>query len=143
MKNTEYITERHFIHRVGWLRAAVLGANDGIVSTSSLMVGVAAANTSHSNIVIAGIAGLIAGAMSMAAGEYVSVSSQTDTEDADIAREKKELAENKTYEREELASIYTKRGLDLPLAPQSRLISSCVMMPSRLTPAMNSAFRNG
>jgi VIT1/CCC1 family predicted Fe2+/Mn2+ transporter len=80
------------------------------------MVGVAAANTSHSNIVIAGIAGLIAGAMSMAAGEYVSVSSQTDTEDADIAREKKELAENKTYEREELASIYTKRGLDLPLA---------------------------
>lgn len=116
MAITKFISIRHFTHRVGWLRAAVLGANDGIVSTSSLIVGVAAANSSHDSILIAGMAGLIAGAMSMAAGEYVSVSSQTDTEKADISRERKEILKNIKFEREELANIYVKRGLDLSLA---------------------------
>ena len=109
-------TERHLVSRVGWLRAAVLGANDGIVSTASLIVGVAAAAAAPSDVLITGIAGLVAGAMSMAAGEYVSVSSQSDTEQADLARERKELADSPELEREELANIYRKRGLDQDLA---------------------------
>jgi hypothetical protein len=104
--------ELHRTDRIGWLRAAVLGANDGIVSTASLIVGVAAAETTHSNVLIAGVAGLVAGAMSMAAGEYVSVSSQADTEKADLARESNELATRPDFELAELASIYVARGLD-------------------------------
>jgi vacuolar iron transporter family protein len=103
--------ERHLVARVGWLRAAVLGANDGIVSTASLIVGVAAAATGRNEILIAGAAGLVAGAMSMAAGEYVSVSSQADTERADIARETAELAANPEFEHEELAKLYVDRGV--------------------------------
>jgi vacuolar iron transporter family protein len=110
--------ERHRTDRIGWLRAAVLGANDGIVSTASLVVGVAAANASSGDILIAGVAGLVAGAMSMAAGEYVSVSSQADTERADLERERKELATDDKFEHEELAAIYVKRGLDESLAKQ-------------------------
>ena len=110
--------ERHRTNRIGWLRAAVLGANDGIVSTASLVVGVAAANAANSDILIAGVAGLVAGAMSMAAGEYVSVSSQADTEQADIEREREELAIDDKSEYEELAAIYVKRGLDASLAKQ-------------------------
>ena len=108
--------ERHLVERIGWLRAAVLGANDGIVSTASLIVGVAAGAASRNEILLAGIAGLVAGAMSMAAGEYVSVSSQSDTEEADLARERKELATDVEFERAELAQIYVKRGLDPQLA---------------------------
>lgn len=108
--------ERHNVDRIGWLRAAVLGANDGIVSTSSLIVGVAAASAKPSDILLTGVAGLVAGAMSMAAGEYVSVSSQSDTEHADLARETKELANTPEFEREELAQIYVKRGVDHDLA---------------------------
>ena len=108
--------ESHLVERIGWLRAAVLGANDGIVSTASLIVGVAAAAGTPSDILVAGIAGLVAGAMSMAAGEYVSVSSQSDTEQADLSRERRELAENIDFEREELAQIYVARGLDADLA---------------------------
>lgn len=108
--------ELHRIERVGWLRAAVLGANDGIVSTSSLLVGVAAAQSTHGEILTAGIAGLVAGAMSMAAGEYVSVSSQADTEGAEIERERRELALEPELERQELAQIYVGRGLDPALA---------------------------
>ena len=110
--------ESHLVARIGWLRAAVLGANDGIVSTASLIVGVAAAAATQNDVLIAGIAGLVAGAMSMAAGEYVSVSSQSDTEQADLARERKELSENIGFEREELADIYVKRGVDKRLARQ-------------------------
>jgi vacuolar iron transporter family protein len=110
--------ESHLVSRIGWLRAAVLGANDGIVSTASLIVGVAAASAASSDILIAGVAGLVAGAMSMAAGEYVSVSSQSDTEGADLARERAELASQPEFEREELAQIYVKRGLDPKLARQ-------------------------
>ena len=108
--------ERHRTHRTGWLRAAVLGANDGIVSTASLILGVATAGAGTQGILIAGVAGLVAGAMSMAAGEYVSVSSQADTERADLARESKELAENPEQEHAELAAIYAERGLDEALA---------------------------
>ena len=108
--------EQHRTQRVGWLRASVLGANDGIVSTASLVVGIAASNATHQAIVVAGIAGLVAGAMSMAAGEYVSVSSQADTERADIERERGELATDVDYERDELATIYVRRGLDSTLA---------------------------
>jgi VIT1/CCC1 family predicted Fe2+/Mn2+ transporter len=108
--------ESHLVSRIGWLRAAVLGANDGIVSTASLIVGVAAATATSSDVLIAGIAGLVAGAMSMAAGEYVSVSSQSDTERADLARERAELASQPGFEREELAQIYVKRGLEPKLA---------------------------
>jgi VIT1/CCC1 family predicted Fe2+/Mn2+ transporter len=108
--------ERHKTHNIGWLRAAVLGANDGIVSTASLIVGVAAASADHKTVLVAGLAGLVAGAMSMAAGEYVSVSSQADTENADLNREKSELAENIEGEKKELANIYVKRGLDRELA---------------------------
>ncbi|TPM89927.1 MULTISPECIES: VIT family protein [unclassified Mesorhizobium] len=111
-------SENHLVSRVGWLRAAVLGANDGIVSTASLIVGVAAANAAASNVLVAGVAGLVAGAMSMAAGEYVSVSSQSDTEQADLAREKGELATQPDFERQELAEIYVKRGLEPTLALQ-------------------------
>ena len=110
--------ENHLVSRIGWLRAAVLGANDGIVSTSSLIVGVAAAAATRSDVVLAGVAGLVAGAMSMAAGEYVSVSSQSDTEQADLARERKELSEDPEGELEELTQIYVKRGLHQPLARQ-------------------------
>ena len=110
--------EVHRSHRVGWLRAAVLGANDGIVSTASLIIGVAAANTTQANILLAGVAGLVAGAMSMAAGEYVSVSSQSDTETADLAVEKISLEKNYEYEKVELAKIYEGRGLDPGLAKQ-------------------------
>jgi len=111
-------SERHYSQRIGWLRAAVLGANDGVVSTASLIVGVAAAGTDRGAVLLAGIAGLVAGAMSMAAGEYVSVSSQADTEAADLAREREELETNEDYEREELARIYMARGLDAALAQQ-------------------------
>lgn len=104
--------ERHKVTRVGWLRAAVLGANDGIVSTASLIVGVAAASAGRSDVLVAGVAGLVAGAMSMAAGEYVSVSSQSDTEAADLTRERGELATQPEAEREELAGLYRGRGLD-------------------------------
>jgi VIT1/CCC1 family predicted Fe2+/Mn2+ transporter len=110
--------EHHLIARIGWLRAAVLGANDGIVSTASLIVGVAAAAATQHEVLIAGVAGLVAGAMSMAAGEYVSVSSQSDTERADLARERKELSEDTGAELDELTGIYVKRGVDEPLARQ-------------------------
>ena len=110
--------ERHRTHRIGWLRAAVLGANDGIVSTASLVLGVAAAGASSANILIAGVAGLVAGAMSMAAGEYVSVSSQADTERADLDRERKELATDPVHELAELTAIYVGRGLDATLAAE-------------------------
>ena len=108
--------ETHRTERIGWLRAAVLGATDGIVSTASLVVGVAAANASRADILVAGVAGLVAGALSMAAGEYVSVSSQADTEQADLTRERKELATDRVFEEAELAGIYEKRGLDPALA---------------------------
>jgi vacuolar iron transporter family protein len=110
--------EHHLGHRMNWLRAAVLGANDGIVSTASLIVGVAAAHGSHASILTAGLASLVAGAMSMAAGEYVSVSSQADMEKAEAAVEAKELAEDEPGERKELANIYVKRGLTKDLAKQ-------------------------
>lgn len=110
--------EAHRSQRIGWLRAAVLGANDGIVSTASLMIGVAAANLARSELLLAGVAGLVAGAMSMAAGEYVSVSSQADTERADLARERAELKAQPESEHKELAVIYVKRGLAPELAQQ-------------------------
>ena len=109
-------SEPHRVHHTGWLRAAVLGANDGIVSTSSLVLGVSAAGASSQNIVIAGVAGLVAGAMSMAAGEYISVSSQTDTERADLDRERKELAADPEHEHAEMTAMYVARGLDHNLA---------------------------
>ena len=110
--------QHHLVDRIGWLRAAVLGANDGILSTASLIIGVAAAAATQSDVLIAGVAGLVAGAMSMAAGEYVSVSSQSDTERADLARERQELSDNPEFELDELADIYVKRGVDRELAPQ-------------------------
>ena len=110
--------ERHATDRIGWLRASVLGANDGIVSTASLVIGVAAAHTGHASIMVAGIAGMVAGAMSMAAGEYVSVYSQADTEQADLAREKLELETDWDHEFQELAAIYVTRGLEPALADQ-------------------------
>jgi VIT1/CCC1 family predicted Fe2+/Mn2+ transporter len=111
-------TESHLVSRIGWLRAAVLGANDGILSTASLIVGVAAAVATRNEVLIAGVAGLVAGAMSMAAGEYVSVSSQADTESADLARERKELSEDNASEHDELAGIYVERGVAPDLARQ-------------------------
>jgi len=114
-------TERHLVSRIGWLRAAVLGANDGIVSTASLVIGVAAAGGSKQALLVAGVAGLVAGAMSMAAGEYVSVSSQSDTERADIARETAELRDQPEFEIEELANIYVGRGLTPDLAREVAL----------------------
>lgn len=112
MPGSKVHRERHQVQRIGWLRAAVLGANDGIVSTASLIVGVAAAASSKGEVLLAGVAGLVAGAMSMAAGEYVSVSSQADTEAADLDRERAELATDPEFEHRELAAIYRKRGLD-------------------------------
>jgi len=111
-------TETHLLERIGWLRASVLGANDGIVSTSSLVLGVAAAGADSATMLLTGTAGLVAGAMSMAAGEYVSVSSQADAEAADIAKEKAELTDSPAAERAELVAIYQKRGLDRALAEQ-------------------------
>jgi VIT1/CCC1 family predicted Fe2+/Mn2+ transporter len=108
--------EKHVVARIGWLRAAVLGANDGIISTASLIIGVAASGASRSSIVVSGFAALVAGAMSMAAGEYVSVSSQSDTERSDLAREKKELATNPEAELAELAGFYTQRGVNADIA---------------------------
>jgi VIT1/CCC1 family predicted Fe2+/Mn2+ transporter len=113
--------ETHLVERIGWLRAAVLGANDGIISTASLILGVAAAAAGKSDILLAGVAGLVAGAMSMAAGEYVSVSSQSDTEQADLARERRELSEDPEFEKEELAQIYVARGVEPQLARQVAL----------------------
>jgi VIT1/CCC1 family predicted Fe2+/Mn2+ transporter len=110
--------ESHLVHRIGWLRAAVLGANDGIISTASLVLGVAAAAMSKGDVLLAGVAGLVAGAMSMAAGEYVSVSSQSDTELADLARERRELHDQPDLELEELAQIYVSRGLTVELASE-------------------------
>src|SRR6478752_10311507 len=110
--------EGHKIHRIGWLRAAVLGANDGIVSTASLVVGVAAAEAARGSVLVAGMAGVVAGALSMAAGEYVSVSSQADTERADLDRERRELATQPQAEEDELTGIYVGRGLDPDLARQ-------------------------
>src|SRR5438874_6872015 len=112
MRSLHRHREKHLVKRIGWLRAAVLGANDGIVSTGSLIVGVAAASAARGDVLLAGVAGLVAGAMSMAAGEYVSVSSQSDTENADLAREKAELHDDPSGEEKELAGIYVKRGLD-------------------------------
>jgi VIT1/CCC1 family predicted Fe2+/Mn2+ transporter len=109
-------SENHLVKRIGWLRAAVLGANDGIISTASLVLGVASAAASRNDIMLTGVAGLVAGAMSMAAGEYVSVSSQSDTEHADLGREKRELAEDPVFEREELAQLYVARGVEAGLA---------------------------
>jgi VIT1/CCC1 family predicted Fe2+/Mn2+ transporter len=111
-------SEHHVVERLGWLRAAVLGANDGLLSTSSLIIGVASAQGTHQNVLIAGISGLVAGAMSMAAGEYVSVSSQSDSEQADLGRERRELSADREGELQELAGIYVKRGLDRSLAMQ-------------------------
>ena len=111
-------SENHLIDRIGWLRAAVLGANDGIISTASLVVGVAAASTTANEAIVAGVAGLVAGAMSMAAGEYVSVSSQADTESADLARERRELEADPEAELAELTSIYVARGVEPDLARQ-------------------------
>jgi VIT1/CCC1 family predicted Fe2+/Mn2+ transporter len=116
--------ERHLIERIGWLRAAVLGANDGIVSTASLIVGVGAASAPKAQVLLAGVAGLVAGAMSMAAGEFVSVSSQADTERADLAREKRELDEDWQAEREELAGIYVSRGL----SPDAAIVTADQLM---------------
>jgi VIT1/CCC1 family predicted Fe2+/Mn2+ transporter len=110
--------EKHLVNRIGWLRAAVLGANDGIISTASLIVGVAAAAAKQNDVLIAGVSGLVAGAMSMAAGEYVSVSSQSDTENADLAKERRELHSNPEGELDELAEIYVKRGVEIDLARQ-------------------------
>jgi len=109
-------SESHYVNRLGWLRAAVLGANDGILSVASIVSGMAAGNASRGNILLAGLAGLVAGATSMATGEYVSVSSQSDTEKADLTREERELKNNPSFEFEELAQIYVSRGLDLTLA---------------------------
>ena len=116
MTPSRHHTERHRTDRIGWLRAAVLGANDGIVSTASLLVGVAAASSSHRSILVTGVAALVAGAMSMAAGEYVSVHSQADTEQADLALERTELEQNPVAERRELTAIYLARGLEPSLA---------------------------
>lgn len=110
--------EIHLVERIGWLRAAVLGANDGIISTASLILGVASAAAARGEVLLAGVAGLVAGAMSMAAGEYVSVSSQSDTEQADLARERQELATDPEFEKEELAQIYVARGVETGLARQ-------------------------
>ena len=122
--------ESHLVSRIGWLRAAVLGANDGIISTASLIVGVAAAAAKQDDVLIAGVAGLAAGAMSMAAGEYVSVSSQSDTEQTDLARERKELSEHAELELDELASIYVGRGVDPALA---RRVAQQLMAKDALT----------
>jgi vacuolar iron transporter family protein len=117
-------SETHRVHRLGWLRAAVLGANDGLISTSSLIVGMAAAHAASQDVLVAGLAGLVGGSLSMAAGEYVSVSSQADTESADLARERRELATTPEAEHRELAGIYVSRGLTPELADQVALTSA-------------------
>ena len=122
--------EHHLVDRIGWLRAAVLGANDGILSTASLIVGVAAAAATKNAVLVAGVAGLVAGAMSMATGEYVSVSSQSDAEQADLARERNELRDNVEFEEEELAQIYVMHGLEPPLA---RKVAQQLMAKDALT----------
>jgi len=122
--------EHHLVDRIGWLRAAVLGANDGILSTASLIVGVAAAAATKNAVLVAGVAGLVAGAMSMATGEYVSVSSQSDTEQADLARQRNDLRDNIGFEKEELAQIYVKRGLEPSLA---RKVAQQLMAKDALT----------
>ncbi len=144
--------EQHFIGRIGWLRAAVLGANDGIISTASLIVGVAAASNSPAEILTAGIAGMVAGAMSMAAGEFVSVSSQSDTERADLAREKRELSDSPEAEAWELAQIYVRRGVEPETGPagcraahgEGRARRSCAgragHLGGDLRPAIQAAF---
>jgi len=129
--------EGHAVNRLGWLRAAVLGANDGILSTSSLIIGVASAHGTHQSILIAGVSGLVAGAMSMASGEYVSVSSQSDSERADIAREGRELRDNRAAETRELADIYVRRGLDMALA---MTVAEQLMMRLARIPVTNSEF---
>jgi vacuolar iron transporter family protein len=129
MRNLHHHREHHLVERIGWLRAAVLGANDGIVSTASIIVGVAAAASVKGDILLAGTAGLVAGAMSMAAGEYVSVSSQADTERADLARECAELKADPAAEQDELAEIYVKRGLDPELA---KLVARELMVKNAL-----------
>ena len=129
MRASHKRSERHLVSRIGWLRAAVLGANDGIVSTASLIVGVAAAAATKSDILLAGTAGLVAGAMSMAAGEYVSVSSQSDTERADLNREREELRTDPAAEEDELTGIYVERGLDPKLA---RLVARALMAKNPL-----------
>ena len=134
-------SEIHMVHRIGWLRAAVLGANDGLVSTSSLVVGVAAAGSGRPEVLIAGLAGLVAGAMSMAAGEYVSVSSQTDAEQADLARETRELAETPEAELEELTRIYVERGLDRGACREGGGSADQARCPSDRTPATSLASR--
>ena len=118
MRTRPHHTERHRTERIGWLRAAVLGANDGIVSTASLVLGVAAAGSSHGSVLLTGVAGLVGGAMSMAAGEYVSVHSQADTESADLSRERAELGKDPAAEQRELAAIYVQRGLEPDLAQE-------------------------
>ena len=130
MARAYFHREHHLIDRIGWLRAAVLGANDGILSTASLIVGVAAAASAKNAVLVAGVAGLVAGAMSMATGEYVSVSSQSDTERADLARERKELSDNIEFEKEELTQIYVKRGLEPSLA---REVARQLMVKDALT----------
>jgi VIT1/CCC1 family predicted Fe2+/Mn2+ transporter len=115
-QNEKYEPEHHLVNRISWLRAAILGANDGILSTASIVSGVAASGAPHGVVLLTGVAALIAGATSMATGEYVSVSSQADTENADLTRERRELARNPKYEHEELAQIYVSRGLELSLA---------------------------
>ena len=133
MKRPRPHSENHLVNRIGWMRAAVLGANDGIISTASLIVGVAAAATSRHEVLIAGVAALVAGAMSMAAGEYVSVSScNLDTEQADLARERRELADSPGFELDELAAIYVKRGIEQPLARQ---VAAQLMAKDALTAA--------
>ena len=136
-------SEVHMVHRIGWLRAAVMGANDGLVSTASLVVGVAAAGSGHPEVLIAGLAGLVAGAMSMAAGEYVSVSSQTDAEQADIARETRELRETPEAELEELTRIYRARGLDEDAGPAGRGPADGARRAGRARPRRARDFRNG
>jgi vacuolar iron transporter family protein len=130
MARIHFHPEHHLVDRIGWLRAAVLGANDGILSTASLIVGVAAAAATKNAVLVAGVAGLVAGAMSMATGEYVSVSSQSDTEQADLARERNELRDNVEFEKEELTQIYVKRGLEPPLA---RKVAQQLMAKDALT----------
>jgi VIT1/CCC1 family predicted Fe2+/Mn2+ transporter len=129
MRRLQIHPERHLVGRIGWLRAAVLGANDGIISTASLILGVASAAASRSDVLLAGVAGLVAGAMSMAAGEYVSVSSQSDTETADLTRERQELRDDPEFEKEELAQIYAERGVEIGLA---REVAAQLMMKDAL-----------
>jgi hypothetical protein len=134
--------ERHYVSRTGWLRAAVLGANDGIISVSSLVIGVAAAAANPSEIWVAGVAGLVAGAMSMAAGEYVSVCSQSDLENADLERERKELAETPDFELQELADIYIGRGVEPELAREVYRGASSPRRPCRTAPSRSAPSRS-